>query len=197
MEKDTLRMQFLSGVITEGQYKEKLQENENEEIAAKVEPILNKPEVEKKSKKNINESILLTLGGIALGGAIIKRAYDYLSNRSLINKMTPTGNVRKSTGGDQEGNFFTMKEYRDNDTDETYWGIDVTDDTRDQGFRDRKVLLFKGDDPKRIERILKLEVAHDYSDQARMSDDYEKRFGQFKADKVMRMGDNTYDHQNS
>jgi hypothetical protein len=30
-----------------------------------------------------------------------------------------------------------------------------------------------------------------------MSDDYEKRFGQFKADKVMRMGDNTYDHQNS
>jgi hypothetical protein len=90
-----------------------------------------------------------------------------------------------------------MKEYRDNDTDETYWGIDVTDDTRDQGFRDRKVLLFKGDDPKRIERILELEVAHDYSDQARMSDDYEKRFGQFKADKVMRMGDNTYDHQNS
>jgi len=152
---------------------------------------------EKKSKKNINESILLTLGGIALGGAIIKRAYDYLSNRSLINKMTPTGNVRKSTGGDQQGNFFTMKEYRDNDTDETYWGIDVTDDTRDQGFRDRKVLLFKGDDPKRIERILKLEVAHDFSDQARMSDDYEKRFGQFKADKVMRMGDNTYDHQHS
>jgi hypothetical protein len=48
MEKDTLRMQFLSGVITEGQYKVKLQENENKEIAAKVEPILNKPEVEKK-----------------------------------------------------------------------------------------------------------------------------------------------------
>jgi len=50
MEKDTLRMQFLSGIITEGQYKVKLQENENEEIAAKVEPILNKPEVEKKIK---------------------------------------------------------------------------------------------------------------------------------------------------
>jgi hypothetical protein len=48
MEKDTLRMQFLSGIITEGQYKVKLQENENKEIAAKVEPILNKPEVEKK-----------------------------------------------------------------------------------------------------------------------------------------------------
>jgi len=48
MEKDTLRMQFLSGIITEGQYKVKLQENENEEIAAKVEPILNKPEVKKK-----------------------------------------------------------------------------------------------------------------------------------------------------
>ena len=62
----------------------------------------------------------------------------------------------KSTGGDQQGNFFTMKEYRDNDTDETYWGIDVTDDTRDQGFRDRKVLLFKGDDPKRIERIFRI-----------------------------------------
>ena len=27
MEKDTLRMQFLSGVLTEGQYKTKLQEN--------------------------------------------------------------------------------------------------------------------------------------------------------------------------
>ena len=48
MEKDTLRMQFLSGVITEGQYKIKLHENENEEIAAKIEPTLNKPEVEKK-----------------------------------------------------------------------------------------------------------------------------------------------------
>jgi hypothetical protein len=149
-----------------------------------------------KEEKNINESVLLTLGGIALGGAIIKKAYDYLTNRSLINKMTPTGNVKKSTGGDQQGNFFTMKEYRDNDTDEIYWGIDVTDDTRDEGFRDRKVLLFKGDDPQRIERILKLEVAHDFSDEARMDDDYEKKFGQFKADKVMSMGDNTHGYQN-
>jgi hypothetical protein len=48
MTNETLRMQMLAGIITEGQYKVKLQENENEEIAAKVEPILNKPEVEKK-----------------------------------------------------------------------------------------------------------------------------------------------------
>ena len=145
---------------------------------------------ERRGKKNINEGILLTLGGIALGGAIIKKAYDYISNRSLINKMTLTGNEKKSTGGGDFG-FYTMKEYRDNDTDEIYWGVDITDDTANRGFRERKVLLFKGDDPKRIEKILELEVAHDFSDQAKMGDDYEKRFGQFKADKVMSMGDNT------
>ena len=147
---------------------------------------------EQKNKKNLNEGVLMTLGGLALGGAIVKKAYDYLTNRSLINKMTPTGNVKKSTGGDQEGNFFTMKEYRDNNTGEIYWGIDTTDMTRDEGFRERKVLLFKGDNPQKIERMLKSEVAHDFSDQARMRDDYGKRFGQFTADKVMRMGDNTY-----
>ena len=47
MEKDTLRMQFLSGVLTEGQYKTKLQEN--------------------KKKKSLNESMI---GGIVGIGAI-------------------------------------------------------------------------------------------------------------------------------
>jgi hypothetical protein len=37
MEKDTLRMQFLSGVITEGQYKIKLHENEVAAVGKKVE----------------------------------------------------------------------------------------------------------------------------------------------------------------
>ena len=88
MEKDTLRMQFLSGIITEGQYKVKLQENENKEIAAKVEPILNKPEVEKKiediysnlsdDEKKELESSLKKLGINALTSP--KEAHDAVQN---------------------------------------------------------------------------------------------------------------------
>jgi hypothetical protein len=127
-------------------------------------------------KKNINESVLLTLGGIALGAGIIKKAYDYVSNRLLDSRMRETGEIKKGSNG------VTMKEYEDNETGELFWGIDVTDKTRDEGFRKRNVLLFKND-PEKIERILNSEIIHDTSDEARMSDNYDSRFGQFVADK--------------
>jgi hypothetical protein len=132
---------------------------------------------EQKSKKNLNEGVLLTLGGLALGGAVIKKAYDYIKNRQLKNNMSETGNVKKSKDGK-----FTMKEYEDNSSGETFWGVDVTDHTRGEGYEERRVLLFKND-PERIEKILNSEVKHDYSDEAYMTDGYEDMFGQFKSDK--------------
>lgn len=132
---------------------------------------------EQKSKKSLNEGLLLTLGGLALGGAVVKKAYDYIKNRQLKNKMSETGNVKKS----KDGKFF-MKEYEDNETGEIFWGVDVTDHTRGEGYEERRVLLFKND-PQRIEKILNSEVKHDYSDEAYMDDGYQDMFGQFKADK--------------
>ena len=132
---------------------------------------------EQKSKRNLNEGILLTLGGLALGGTVIKKAYDYIKNRQLKNKMSETGNVKKSKDGK-----FTMKEYEDKDTGEIFWGVDVTDHTRGEGYEERRVLLFKND-PERIEKILNSEIKHDYSDEAYMTDGYEDMFGQFKSDK--------------
>lgn len=138
---------------------------------------------ENKREKNLNESVLMTLGGLALGGAVVKKAYDYIKNRQLKNKMTETGNTKKSKDGK-----FTMKEYEDNESGETFWGIDVTDKTRDGGFQERNVLLFKGDNPERIERILNSEIKHDFSDERYMDDDHEKQWGKFRADKVIKMG---------
>ena len=136
---------------------------------------------ERKSKRNLNEGLLLTLGGLALGGTVIKKAYDYIKNRQLKNKMSETGNVKKSKDGK-----FTMKEYEDNETGEIFYGVDVTDHTRGEGYEERRVLLFKND-PERIEKILNSEIKHDYSDEAYMDDDYEVMFGQFKADKRIKL----------
>ena len=79
------------------------------------------------------------------------------------------------------------EEYEDNDSGETFWGVDVTDHTRGEGYEERRVLLFKGDNPQRIEKILNSEIHHDFSDEAYMDDDYEKKWGQFSADKVIKM----------
>ena len=145
------------------------------DLARIVKRVINE---ENKKDKRLNEGVLMTLGGLALGGAIVKKAYDYIKNRQLKNRMTETGNVKKSTNGK-----FTMKEYEDKETGETFWGVDVTDHTRGEEYEERRVLLFKGDNPERIEKILNSEVKHDYSDEAYMTDGYEDMFGQFKADK--------------
>jgi hypothetical protein len=137
---------------------------------------------EQKNKKNLNEGVLMTLGGLALGGAIVKKAYDYIKNRQLKNRMTETGNVKKSADGK-----FAMKEYEDNESGETFWGVDVTDHTRGEGYEERRVLLFKGDNPQRIEKILNSEIHHDFSDEAYMDDNYDRKWGQYNADKVIKM----------
>lgn len=134
---------------------------------------------ENNRKKPLNEGILLTLGGIALGAGIIKKAYDFLKNRELKNRMVETGKTKTSSR-----NGFVMKEYEDKETGEIYWAVDVTDGTRDEGFRDRKVLLFK-DEPERIERMLNSEIKHDTSDEAMYGP---TKWGQYVPDKVIDMG---------
>ena len=65
-------------------------------------------------QKQINESLLLTLGGIALGAGIVKKAYDYISNRSLERDMEETGNTQEGSNG------VVMKEYIEKSTGDVY-----------------------------------------------------------------------------
>ena len=133
-------------------------------------------------KKYLNEGVLLTLGGIALGAGIIKKAYDYLSNRSLERDMEETGEVKTGSNG------VVMKEYMENSTGDIYYGVEVVDKTRDEGFQKKHVLLFKGDNPERIERILNSEIKYDTSDESMMDDNHDRKFGQFRADKKIYKG---------
>ena len=96
--------------------------------------------------------------------------------------MEETGNVKKGSNG------VVMKEYKEKSSGHIYWGIEVTDETRDEGFQTTNVLLFKGDNPERIERILNSEIKHDTSDEAMMDDNYKKKFGQFLSDKRIYKG---------
>ena len=132
-------------------------------------------------KRRLNESVLLTLGGIALGAGIIKKAYDYLSNRALERDMEETGEVREGSNG------VVMKEYIENSTGDVYYGVEVIDKTRDEGYQRKNILLFRGDNPERIEKILNSEIKYDTSDEA-MMDNIEDKFGQFKADRRIYKG---------
>jgi len=101
--------------------------------------------------------------------------------------MIETGKTKTSSGPFNVGNKkFVMKEYEDKETGEIYWAVDVTDGIRDEGFRDRKVLLFK-DDPERIERMLNSEIHHDTSDEAMYGP---TKWGQHVPDKIIDMGSN-------
>jgi hypothetical protein len=134
------------------------------------------------SKEPINEGVLMTLGGIALGAGIIKKAYDYISNKILENRMEETGKIKKGSNG------VIMKEYIDKKNDEVYWGIDVTDKvTAEPGLQKRHVLLFK-DDPKRIERILNSEIRWDATPENIEYGDWDRSFGQFVSDKKIFKG---------
>lgn len=134
-----------------------------------------------KDKGNVNEGFLTLLGGALLSGAILK-VYKWISNYNLKNRMEETGQIKKSKDGK-----VVMKQYKDKNDNSMYWGVDFTDGTKDEGWRERRILLFKGDDPKRVERIIKSyevnpEKFFNYSDEDMMSDDWEKRFGPNVAD---------------
>ena len=143
------------------------------------------------SKTPLNESVLLTLAGVALGAGLVKKAYDYVTNKQLENKMEETGNTKESY--DENGEMVTqMKEYKDNDTGEIFWGVDIVDKSNySEGRHQRKVLLFK-DDPERIEKILNYYKDNKGtffgSDEDAMSDDHHKKFGPFIADKSFSKG---------
>ena len=139
------------------------------------------------NRRPINEGILTTVFGVMLGIGMLKKAYDYITKVELEDKMEETGNVKKSY--DENGEVITsMKEYKDKDTGEIFWGIDVVDKTNySEGKHERKVVLFK-DNPERIEKILNYYKENKGtffgSDEDQMSDDHDKKWGPFIADKV-------------
>jgi hypothetical protein len=146
MNKETLRMQMLSGIITESEYKEKLEE--------------------------IGIGAVL---GTAAVAALAKKAYDKYKNYSLKKGMEETGNEKKGTNG------VTAKEFKSKDGN-TYWGVFFQDSTRDQGYEKPRILLFTQD---KIDKVLNTKLQGGDPDEDRMADNFDKRLGQFTADKVI------------
>jgi len=114
------------------------------------------------------------LGATAVA-VLAKNAYDKYKNYASRKGMKETGNEKKGSNG------IVAKEYKLKDGS-TYWGVTFEDKTRDQGYTDPRILLFS---PERIEKVLNTDLKADESDEARMSDNYIKRLGQFTADKVI------------
>ncbi len=200
MNKETLRMQLLSGVITESEYKAKLTENkpssketlkENFVGMGMVGNIFDREKTDYElafehftKGTSLNEDIyeeeLEEIGvGAVLGAAAIatlaKKAYDKYKNYASRKGMEETGNEKKGSNG------IVAKEYKLKDGS-TYWGITFEDKTRDQGYTDPRILLFS---PNNIEKVLNTDLKADESDEARMGDNYTKKLGQFTADKVI------------
>ena len=133
------------------------------------------------NKKVVNEGLLTILGGMVISAAITG-IYKWVSNYNLKTRMEETGQIKKSKDGK-----IVMKQYKDKKDGSIYWGVDFTDSTKDEGWREPRILLFKGDDPHRVERIIKSyevdpEKFFNYSDEDMMSDDWDKRFGPNVAD---------------
>ena len=95
MEKDTLRMQFLSGVITEGQYKDKLQEN-NDKIHYTINKVGNSfrifaltPKMKSEGSKPEDAETLFSKGTMWKDystSSEAQKAIDSLSNNPFDNK---------------------------------------------------------------------------------------------------------------
>jgi hypothetical protein len=133
------------------------------------------------NKKVVSEGILTLIGGMFISAAITG-IYKWISNYKLKSRMIETGQIKKS-----QDEKIVMKQYKDKKDDSIYWGVDFTDSTQDEGWEDRKILLFKGDDPRRVERIIKSyevdpEKFFNYTDEDKMSDNWSKRFGPNVAD---------------
>ena len=173
MNKETLRMQLLSGVITESEYKAKLTENkpssketlkENFVGMGMVGNIFDREKTDYElafehftKGTSLNEDIyeeeLEEIGvGAVLGAAAIatlaKKAYDKYKNYASRKGMEETGNEKKGSNG------IVAKEYKLKDGS-TYWGITFEDKTRDQGYTDPRILLFS---PNNIEKVLNTDL---------------------------------------
>jgi hypothetical protein len=156
MNKEFYKMQKTAGLITESEYKEKV--------------------------KNLNEVVGTALAlGALVAGAVAggKKVIKWAKNQDLKKNLKPTGEVKTGENG------VTLTKYKNEKDGEEYWGVTIGDRTKDQGYQSQNVLLFNANDPARIDKILNTDLKFDTSDETQMSDDYEKMFGQFKADKVM------------
>ena len=83
MDKETLRMQFLSGIITEGEYKEKLEENENNdfiksEMERLISKVSNNSEIPEEEKMERIDNIKFVV-------------YDFLDPETRGGKRPPIG----------------------------------------------------------------------------------------------------------
>ena len=170
------------------QYKKRFY-NLMESSMGDVRPIIDNTPLE--NKGIVKEGFLTLLGGMILSAAITG-VYKWATNSKLKSRMEPTGQIKKSNDGK-----IVMKQYKDKKDDSLYWGVDFTDKTRDEGFDKRKILLFKEDNPERVEKIIKSyevnpETFFNYTDEDMMSDDWGRRFGPNVADlKIDMYGDDS------
>ena len=149
LNEEFLKMQKLAGVITENEYKTKLEE-------LGVIPIMGG---------------LITAKVIA---SLAMKAYKNYKNNILKKGLKETGNEKKSKDG------IVAKEYELNN--EKYWGITYQNPTKNSGFEEPRIFLFK---PDKIDEVLKADLKWDTSDEEKEANDYNKKFAQFKADKII------------
>jgi hypothetical protein len=116
------------------------------------------------------------LGGVAIA-ALVKKAYDKYKNYAERKGLEETGEEKRGKNG------VVSKEYTTKDGG-TYWGITYEDKTRDEGYTNPRIFLFT---PDRIDKVLNADLNFATSDEDMMSDNYEKKFGQFTADKIVKL----------
>jgi hypothetical protein len=113
MNKETLRMQMLAGIITESEYKEKTQEPINE--------------------------IIGTILGVGAALALGKYAYNKFSNWKKDKNLQPAGKTEVVKRGNGQ---VVLTKYQDKRDGKFYWGLDTAESAGDPGYNKVQTLLF-------------------------------------------------------
>lgn len=134
------------------------------------------------NSKSLEEVGVLTALGAAGIALVAKKAYDKYKNYGLRKGMKPVLGDDGKEVVKKGANGVVARQYTYDKDGKTYWGVTYEDRTRDQGFENPRILLFR---PERIDKVLNADLKWDTSDEARQTDGYEKSLGQFYADKVV------------
>ena len=97
-------------------------------------------------QKNLNESVLLAVGGALLLGGVINHAYKKIKNNILDKNIQKTGEKEEIKGPDGNTSV-VMTKYKDKRDGSIYWVFDyINAADADEGHRELMTLLFNDDE---------------------------------------------------